>query len=169
LGPTHCSGFDKSTVTDKNGYWSITGPNGCETAMWNNLLTLIFPFCCYTKEPSLASYKKGYCLDFVAFAYNKKPYGIILSKRMTSAEISAYYKIYGANKIPLIVLDDPEKRIETLDFPFTFSEEGNTIIAIESDSYKTTHKTFHVDGFKKTNKKCSEYKSESKQPKQSKN
>jgi hypothetical protein len=53
--------------------------------------------------------------------------------------------------------EGPSPLTMTLDFPFAFSEEGNTIIAIESNSYKTTHKTFCVDGFKKTNKKCSDY------------
>ncbi len=158
MGPTACTDYNKETVTDKDGYWKITGPNGCETAVWNNILTLIIPFC-YYQEPNIHEVKEGYCVDFMAFAYTGKPKGIILIKRLsTGIERKEFYKKYGDNLIPVIVLDHPEKRITELDFPFDYIGYENQIITINRELEPYPFRKFTIVGLKKSQKKkCNDY------------
>lgn len=86
--------------------------------------------------------KSGYTGEFMAFPYiepipfpyldwSKKYKGIILQKRHhNKEEKNAYNNKYGIFIVPLIIIDNPVKRIKTLDFTFDYPEDTSKVITL---------------------------------------
>lgn len=159
-GTQACGMFQKDTYTDENGKWELVGPSGCEEAPWNKFLSFISCIC-YTKYPWIGVKKSGYTGEFMAFPYIEPvpfPYmdwskhykGIVLFKKHESKEDRvAYYKKYGANTDPLILIDNPGKRIKSLDFPFDYPSDESRIVAVIVDEDKSAFMVYTVVGLKK--------------------
>ncbi len=117
----------KETLTDKNGEWSITGPEG-DTDKLIGILQVISVF--VTREPEFVIYKPGYgkywtagC--FVAYPYVDKEHdlkGIVLRRPgVTREERKKFYEKYK-EFLPFIPLKDPEKKLRDLEFSFEYPE-----------------------------------------------
>lgn len=123
----------KETLTDKNGEWSITGPEGDEDRVIPALLHLIGIY--MTEKPSFVYYKPGYRRDirggFSAYPYIDREHnleGIVLSRPgETWEEIREHSKKYSVGMLCFIPAKDPEKKLRNLDFSFKYPENVKTV------------------------------------------
>jgi len=118
----------KEILTDKNGDWAITGPEG----NYDKMIGLIHLLGVYvTQSPEFIIYKPGYvkywtlgCFD--AFPYVFKEYGVegIVLRRPgdTREKLKQFNKKYRNGFIPFIPVKDPEKKLRGLDFSFEYPE-----------------------------------------------
>ncbi len=143
----------KEALTDKNGEWAITGPEGDENkAAW--LLRFIGVYA--TTKPQIIIYKPGYRRGirggFSAYPYIDKKYnleGIVLSRLgETMEEIREYSKKYPVGTSPFIPVKDPEKKLKELDFSFEYPENVKTV-----GWQKEMGPVYHVIGLKKAQTK----------------
>lgn len=122
----------KETRTDKNGEWSITGPEGDEDKAVPTLLYFVGIY--MTEKPSLIYYKPGYRGDirggFSAYPYIVKEHnleGIVLVRvGETKQERKKFKKKYPGG-VPFIPVKDPEKKLRDLDFSFEYPENVKVV------------------------------------------
>ncbi len=122
----------KETLTDKNGEWYITGPEGDEDKDIPTLLHFIGIY--MTEKPSFLYYKPGYRRDvrggFSAYPYIVKEHnleGIVLVRvGETKQERREFKKKYPVG-VPFIPVKDPEKKLRNLDFSFKYPENIKTV------------------------------------------
>lgn len=139
----------KETLTDKNGEWSITGPEGDENKAIPSLLYYIGVW--VTQDPEIIIYKPGYRKGirggFSAYPYINRKYdleGIVLVRvGETNEERAKYHKRFG-DFLPFIPVKDPEKKLKDLKFSFEYTENVKTI-----GRDKETNIIYHVVGIKK--------------------
>ena len=123
----------KETLTDKNGEWTIVGPEGYEDKIILGLIHLIGVF--VTKSPEIIYYKPGYRRGirggFSAYPYIDREYnleGIVLSRPgETWEEAREYSKKYSVGTLRFIPVKDPEKKLRDLDFSFEYPENVKTV------------------------------------------
>lgn len=117
----------KETLTDKNGEWTIVGPEGDEDKLIG-ILQVIGVF--VTTEPEFVIYKPGYVKYwtvgcFVAYPYVDKEHGLegIVLRRpgVTKEERKKFYEKYK-DFLPFISLKNPEKKLRDLKFSFEYPE-----------------------------------------------
>lgn len=118
----------KETLTDKNGEWTIVGPEGYEDKIILGLIHLMGVF--VTREPEFVIYKPGYVKYwtagcFVAYPYVDKEHGLegIVLRRpgVTREERKKFYEKYK-EFLPFISLKNPEKKLRDLEFSFEYPE-----------------------------------------------
>ena len=123
----------KETLTDKNGEWSITGPEGYEDKIIPGLLSHIGVWA--TQRPVFLIYKPGYVTDwsygcFIAYPYIDRKHNLegIVFKRIgaTKEEREEYRKKFG-RRSPFIPVKNPEKKLRDLDFSFEYPENVKTV------------------------------------------
>lgn len=139
----------KEALTDKNGEWSITGPEGDEDKTIPSLLYSIGVW--KTLSPEIIIYKPGYRRGIrgglSAYSYINKKYnleGIVLVRvGETKEEREKYYKRFG-DFLPFIPVKDPEKKLRDLDFSFEYPENVKRI-----GRDKEMGIVYHVIGLKK--------------------
>lgn len=123
----------KETLTDKNGEWTIVGPEGYEDKIIPGLIHLIGVF--VTKSPEIIYYKPGYRRGirggFSAYPYIDREHnleGIVLSRPgETWEEAREYSKKYSVGTLRFIPVKDPEKKLRDLDFSFEYPENVKTV------------------------------------------
>lgn len=123
----------REVLTDANGEWSIRGPRGS----WGHILPLEFMYWIlyihYTNPPEFIFYKPGHRrLDrgggmlgcFIAYPYvDQRVEGVVLEREADTEEGQRrYFREYGANTRPFIPLKDPERKLRSLCFSFTYSQ-----------------------------------------------
>ena len=118
----------KETLTDKNGEWTIVGPEGYEDKIIPGLLTLIGVWA--TQSPGFIIYKPGYAKYYKLGGFRAYPCvdkehnieGIVLIRLGdTKEEREKYRKKYG-RFLPFIPVKDPERKLRDLDFSFEYPE-----------------------------------------------
>jgi hypothetical protein len=121
------------TLTDKNGEWTITGPEGNHSKLgW------IFQYFGFyrSQDPLFEIYKPGLTRlveygNFTAYPYVSKEgdlIGIIFEKPGNSQEEARkYFEKYRTMFLPFIPIDNPEKRLRELDFSFEYPEKTDTL------------------------------------------
>jgi len=128
----------KEALTDANGEWSITGPEGTWTpSTFRAILGFIVR---WTRPPLFMIYKPGYYLygkygqgsrnGFRAIPYEDKERGvagIALERPVTMREELKDLDINFNNEVPFIPTDYPEKRLRLMDFNFTYNDDVNKI------------------------------------------
>jgi len=123
----------KETLTDENGEWSITGPEGYEDKIIPGLLSHIGVWA--TQRPVFLNYKPGYVTYwssgcFIAYPYIDRKHnleGIVFIRiGATKEEREKYRKKFG-RRSPFIPVKDPEKKLRDLDFPFIYPENVKTV------------------------------------------
>lgn len=130
----------KEVLTDENGEWSITGPEGrYNPGFIRGMLSFIVS---WTKPPRFYFYKPGYCNSglrpgyFKAFVYINKGEGlegIVLDRPgKTQEEIRKFSHDVGA-KLPFKSAQDPVTSLRNLDFLFQYSEEYTLIPTLDLD------------------------------------
>ena len=144
----------KETLTDKNGEWSIVGPEGYENKMISGFLHIMGVF--VTESPVFIIYKPGYRTRnmpgyFAAYPYVDRKHsieGIVLVRPGdTRDDITEFRKKYG-NSLPFIPVREPERKLSALDFSFEYSKDFRKVgwqRGIEP------FKVFTVIGLKKAN------------------
>lgn len=121
----------KETLTDKNGEWTITGPEGDEDKLIG-IAQVMGVF--ITRAPVFLIYKPGYRKGvrggFSAYPYINKKHnleGIVLVRvGETKEEREKYHKRFG-DFLPFIPVKDPEKKLRDLDFSFEYPENVKTV------------------------------------------
>ena len=122
----------KETLTDKNGEWSITGPEGDEDKLIG-ILQIIGVF--ITRDPVFIIYKPGYreyynpggFQSYSCVINEQNVEGIVLMRSgISKEERKEHYKKYKGF-LPFIPLKDPERRLRNLDFSFQYPEEVKKI------------------------------------------
>ena len=120
----------KETLTDKNGEWSITGPEGQDVPKEFELLYVI-GLRHITGGPEIIYYKPGYKRTGQPGGFSAHPYidrernleGIVLSRPgETWEEIRKHSKQYPHDSLRFIPVKDPEKKLRDLDFSFQYPE-----------------------------------------------
>ena len=145
----------KKTLTDHNGDWQIKGPEGFTSK--NNLITIIslITRLYFPGRPSFSFKKDGYveygklgCLRAYPVFY-KDIEGIALDKSgNTLEERCNYYKRFS-NTTPLIIIDNPERRLRDLDFSFRYPSDLKNISTISRYFHKGPFDVYTVIGLKK--------------------
>lgn len=147
----------KETLTDKNGDWSITGPEGSEYTVFPGWLQYAFIYVRTT--PRFDFYKPGYKRigslgGFRAITYVRKKHnieGIILIRPGdTIEERRVFLKKYGPIW-PLISVSNPEEKLRNLDFSFQYPEKVKRVatkLPKQADRY-LRYWTYTVNGLKK--------------------
>ena len=125
--------YSKEILTDKNGEWSITGPEDYYNK--KSLVYLSYIGIYATTSPEITIYKPGYRNSRDYGTFNALPYvlkqfnveGIVLIRPgNTLEEARKYYEKYqGA--WPYIPVKDPEKKLRDLDFSFKYPEDVKTV------------------------------------------
>lgn len=142
----------KESLTDKNGEWSIVGPEGYEDKVIPGLFHIMGVF--VTKHPEFIIYKPGYRTRGLPGGFEAYPYidrkhnveGIVLRRPGdTWDEIIEFSKKYG-NELPFIPVKDPERKLRFLDFTFEYSKDFRTVGWKRRNEVFTT---FTVTGLKK--------------------
>jgi hypothetical protein len=124
----------KEALTDANGEWSIKGPKGIKQI---SLSRMILGYVIHwTEGPRFMVYKPGYYLygkygqgarkGFRAIPYEDKEEamaGIALEKPATMRQELKDLDINYNNEVPFITIDDPEERLRSMDFKFTYNED----------------------------------------------
>ena len=119
----------KETLTDKNGEWSITGPEGQEVPREFDLLYAI-GLRHITGSPEIIYYKPGYRENtrggFSAYPYidrERDLEGIVLNRPgETWEEIRKHSKQYPRDSLRFIPAKNPEKKLRVLDFSFQYPD-----------------------------------------------
>lgn len=147
----------KETLTDKNGEWSITGPEGSAHKAFPGCFQYIGIF--IRTVPHFRFYKPGYRQagslgEFSAITYVDKKHnveGIILIRPgNTWEESSKFNKKYGP-VWPLIPVRNPEEKLRNLDFSFQYPEKVKRVatqMPKQPDKY-LRYWTYTVKGLKK--------------------
>jgi hypothetical protein len=123
----------KETLTDKNGEWTIVGPEGYEDKIIPGLIHLMGVF--VTESPEIIYYKPGYRRGirggFSAYPYIDREHnleGIVLSRPgETWEEAREYSKKYSVGTLRFIPAKDPERKLRDLDFSFEYPENVKTV------------------------------------------
>jgi hypothetical protein len=128
----------KEALTDANGEWSITGPEGTWTpSTFRAILGFLVR---WTRPPLFMIYKPGYYLygkygqgsrnGFRAIPYEDKERGvagIALERPATMREELKDLDINFNNEVPFIPTDVPEERLRSMDFTFKYYENVQKI------------------------------------------
>lgn len=124
------------TLTDKNGDWSITGPEGNNTKIGRFFQYFGFY---RSQDPLFEFYKPGLTeltaySNFTAYPYASKEgdlIGIIFLKPGDSEnEARKYYDTYKTMSVPFVPIDNPEKRLRELDFSFEYPENTASLNSV---------------------------------------
>ncbi|HPO33934.1 MAG: hypothetical protein KBC76_10535 [Deltaproteobacteria bacterium] len=128
----------KEALTDANGEWSITGPEG--TWVPSTFRAILGFIVRWTRPPIFMIYKPGYFLygkygqgsrnGFRAIPYEDKERGvagIALERSATMLEELYGLDIDFNNEVPFISADDPVKRLRSMDFTFKYSKNVQKI------------------------------------------
>jgi len=151
----------KEALTDANGEWSITGPEGTWTP--TTLRAILGFIVHWTRPPFFMIYKPGYFLygkygqgsrsGFRAIPYEDKKngvFGIALERSVTQHEELKDLDIDFNNEVPFIPTDAPEERLRSMDFKFKYSEN---VQKISSSKLNYPWCQYWVLGLKKTTTK----------------
>lgn len=119
----------KETLTDKNGEWSITGPEGQDVPDWPEPLYVV-GLRHITGSPEIIYYKPGYRSTtrggFSAYPYidrERNLEGIVLNRPgETREEMREHYEQCPRDSFRFIPVKDPEKKLRELDFSFQYPE-----------------------------------------------
>jgi hypothetical protein len=141
VGSGSCgTGMVKEVLTDADGEWHITGPEGNDDPGYiRSILGILVP---WNESPRIGYYKPGYFPRwtklgwFVSYAYVNKTEnleGIILYRLGdTEEEKKRFMKEWGdCHCYPFIPVKDPEKRLRTLDFDFRYPAKVNRIPSVD--------------------------------------
>ncbi len=142
----------KETLTDKNGEWSITGPEDQEVPKRFDLLYVI-GLRHITEGPKITYYKPGYRDNtrggFLAFPYidkEKNIEGIVLNRYgETWEEIRKDSEQFPRDSLRFIPVKNPEKKLRDLDFSFQYPDN----LKIIQRRIKYVKGDYEVKGLKK--------------------
>lgn len=151
----------KETLTDKNGEWSITGPEGQEVPREFDLLFAL-GLRHITGGPEIIYYKPGYKRrlgsfgSFSAITYIDKKRsleGIVLIRPGdTREERKKYFKKYDFHE-PFVTISNPERKLRNLDFSFKYPENVKKIHIENRYGKIFRYWTYTVIGLKKAKTK----------------
>ncbi len=141
----------KETLTDKNGEWSITGPEGYKDPSKPGILYYLGVY--VTESPDFIYYKPGYRGNtrggFSAYPYIDKERdleGIVLNRLgETWEEIRKQSEQFPRDSIRFIPAKNPEKKLRDLDFSFQYPDN----LQIIQRRTKYVRANYVVKGFKK--------------------
>jgi len=147
--------LEKRSYTDQHGDWQIKGPKGFSSR--NNIITIIslITRLYFPGQPHFGFQKNGYdaygklgCLRAYPVVH-KNIVGIALDRSgNTIDERNKYYERYG-NSTPLILIDNPEKRLRNLNFSFQYPSDIGSVPTISRYYHKGPFKVYTVVGLKK--------------------
>jgi len=142
----------KETLTDENGEWSITGPEGQEVPREFDLL-FVLGLRHITRGPKIIYYKPGYRENtrggFSAYPYidrKRNLEGIVLNRYgETWEEIRKDSEQFPRGSLRFIPAKNPEKKLRDLDFSFQYPDN----LKIIQRRTKYVKGDYVVKGFKK--------------------
>jgi hypothetical protein len=148
----------KEILTDKNGDWSIKGPEGADGYLDPFISFLFGKY--YRRNPFFIIYKPGYWgtrtspppgrFGFGAYAYVDKKHGlegiVLLRPGETWDEVREFSKKYPVGSVPFIPAKDPETKLRNLDFSFEYPENVRSV----GENTKIELRAYGVIGLRRT-------------------
>ena len=149
----------KETLTDKNGDWSITGPEGSAHSIFPGCFQYVGIF--IRTAPNFNFYKPGYKKrgnlgSFVAIPYvdeKRSLEGIVFIRPGDTWEESRKFRKKYDFHDPFIPVSNPEEKLRNLDFSFQYPENVEKVYIEIRDEKLSRWWKFTVIGLKKAKTK----------------